>query len=55
MTHVWRIRKWLPDRFGQRCRILATGSMNSVLLEFEDGFRVVTIRYFIRKIKEPLK
>lgn len=51
MTHYWRIKKWLPERFGQRCHILATGSMNSVLLEFEDGYRVVTIRYFIRKIQ----
>ena len=50
MTHYWRIKKWLPDRFGQKCRILVTGTMNSVLLEFEDGFQVVTIRYFIRRI-----
>ena len=50
MTHYWRIKKWLPDRFGQRCRVIATGRMNSVFLEFEDGFRVISCRYFIRKL-----
>lgn len=50
--HYWRVRKWLPERFGQRCRIICTGKMNSIMVEFEDGFRAVTIRYFVRKIKE---
>ena len=50
-NHTWRIRKWLPHRFGQRCRIVATGSLNAVLVEFEDGERVVTSRYFVRKLK----
>jgi hypothetical protein len=48
-THYWRIRKWLPERFGQPCRILAVGRMNSVLVEFEDGWRVITVRYFVRR------
>lgn len=38
MTHYWRIRKWLPERFNQRCRVLARGKMNTILVEFEDGF-----------------
>ena len=37
------------DRKGQRCRVLVRGGMNSVLVEFEDGLRVVTSRYAIRK------
>ena len=50
MTHIWRWRKWLPVRFGQRCRVLATGALNSALVEFEDGHRVVTSRYAVRKL-----
>lgn len=37
------------DRKGQRCRVLARGRMNSALLEFEDGHRVVTSRSGIRR------
>lgn len=49
---VWRWRKWLPNRKGQRCRMLARGTKNSCLIEFEaDGFRVITSRYAVRKIK----
>jgi hypothetical protein len=49
MTHKWRVRTRLPDRFGQRCRVLVRGRMNSVLVEFEDGYRVVTSRYYVRR------
>lgn len=48
---VWRVRKWLPDRFGQRCRILARGAKNTCLVEFEDGHQVVTVRWFVRKVE----
>ena len=51
MTHYWRVRAKLPERFGQRCRVLARGKMNSCLVEFEDGWLVVTSRNFVRKIK----
>jgi len=37
------------DRKGQRCRIVVRGKKNSVLVEFEDGFRVVTSRYAVKK------
>ena len=47
----WRAR--LPGRNGQRCRIVARGSMNSVLVEFEqDGYRVVTSRYAVRRVQK---
>jgi hypothetical protein len=46
----WRVRARLPDRFGQRCRVVVRGSMNSALVEFErDGFRVVTSRNYMRR------
>ena len=32
LTHVWRWRCRLPERFGERCRVLAYGRMNSVLV-----------------------
>lgn len=46
--YVWRIRRRLPDRYGQRCRVLVRGTMNSALIAFPDGFTVVTSRNFIR-------
>ena len=50
LTHYWRVRKYLPERFGQRCRPLVYGRLNGVLVEFKDGARYVTNRYFIRKV-----
>ena len=37
------------DRKGERCRVLARGRMNSALIEFEDGYRVVTSRNGLRR------
>lgn len=48
-THVWRWRKYLPERFGQPCRILATGAMNAACVEFEDGTRHITSCYAVRR------
>jgi hypothetical protein len=50
--YVWWWRKRLPERKGQRCRILARGSRNSVAVEFEDGHRVITSRWAVRRTKE---
>ena len=47
--HVWFWRSRLPERKGQRCRVLARGAMNSVLVEFEDGTKTVTSRYAVRE------
>lgn len=49
LDHVWFWRSRLPERKGQSCRVVARGRMNSVLVEFADGFRVVTSRYAVRK------
>ena len=52
-THVWRVRARLPERFGQMCRVVIRGGMNSVLVEFErDRYRVVTSRWFVR-VRQP--
>ncbi len=53
---VWRVRARplfagsarLGDRYGQRCRVLVSGALNSVLVEFADGYRVITSRHYVR-------
>jgi hypothetical protein len=52
VIYLWRVRTRLPDRFGTRCRVLVRGAMNSCLVEFEDGYRVVTSRNYVRKAAE---
>lgn len=51
MNLVWYWRAKLPERKGQRCRILTRGSMNSVLVEFQDGFKVITARFAVRRVQ----
>lgn len=46
---VWRVSTRLPDRHGQACRLLACGALNTALVEFPDGFRVYTSRYYVRR------
>jgi hypothetical protein len=51
--HTWYWTSRLGERHGTRCRIVARGAKNSVLVEFEtDGYRVVTSRYAVRRVKE---
>jgi len=38
------------NRKGQRCRVLVRGAMNSALIQFEDGFRVVASRNALRRV-----
>ncbi len=46
----WRHSWWRPiDRKGQRCRVLVRAKMNSILVEFEDGYTVVTSRFAVRR------
>jgi hypothetical protein len=46
----WRVHTRLPERFGQLCRVLVRGGMNSCAVEFEDGFKVITSRWYVRKV-----
>jgi hypothetical protein len=47
--HVWCWRSKLPERKGSPCRVVARSRrLGSVLVEFEDGVRVVTSRYAVR-------
>ena len=52
MTHLWFWKAILGERKGQSCRVICTGKLTSALVEFGDGFRVVTSRYAVRK-KRP--
>ena len=48
-TYVWWWRSRLPERKGQSCEVLARGRMNSILVRFADGYRVITSRYAVRR------
>jgi hypothetical protein len=50
-SHYWRVRTRFPERCGQRCRVLARGSMNTILIEFEDGHQVATSRNYVRRFR----
>ena len=52
-VYYWRVFTHLPERHGQRCRVIVFGKMNSALVEFEDGYRVVTSRNYYRKTPPP--
>ena len=55
--HVWRVKtrpmerpdQRVGERKGQRCRVLATGAKNTCLVEFADGARFYTCRYYVRR------
>lgn len=46
----WRAR--LPERHGQTFRVICRGKLNSALIEFGDGFRVVTSRNALRRVRD---
>lgn len=46
----WRVRTRYPERFGQPCRIrIRARRMNTVLVEFEDGFWTITSGWYVRR------
>jgi hypothetical protein len=50
-TWWWKSR--LPERKGQPCEVIVRGGrMNSIMVRFKDGTKVVTSRYAIRKVKQ---
>jgi hypothetical protein len=50
---VWKARGLRTlDRAGDRCRILARGRMNSVLIEFKDGARAVVSGNGLRRAEK---
>lgn len=49
MTDWPYIYRWdRQGRQGQPCRVLARGALNSCLVEFADGYRMITSRNALR-------
>ena len=46
--YAWWWRALLPHPKGQRCRVTARGALNSVRVDFPDGFWVITSRWAVR-------
>jgi len=46
--YLWYWKKRLGFYKGKPCKVLAWGKMNSILVEFEDGYRVITSRFAVR-------
>lgn len=51
MKYIYRWDR--QGRKGQPCNVLARGTLNSCLVEFEDGYRMVTSRNAIKRNREP--
>ena len=47
MAYIYRWDR--QGRKGQPCNVLARGSMNSCLVVFEDGYRMVTSRNALKR------
>jgi hypothetical protein len=50
-VYIWRVKTRLPERYMTTCKVLARGKLNSCLVEFEDGYRVVTSRNYLMKLE----
>lgn len=48
---IYRWRRYNPTLYGQRCRLIARGTMNSALIEFQGGELCVVSRNALRKVK----
>ena len=51
--YTWRFKRRLPERYGAKCRIVqrSTGpGPRNILVEFEDGLRVVTTWRAVKKV-----
>ena len=48
----WRTGDGKYPELGKRkdmpCKVLARGKKNNILVEFQDGYRIVTCRYAVR-------
>ena len=49
--YYWFWKSKLGDRNRTRCKVIKRGGrMNTIVVEFEDGYRVATSRHAVRKI-----
>jgi hypothetical protein len=49
--YIWRVKARLPERYLAVCKVLRRGKRNSCLVEFEDGYRVITSRNYVMKLE----
>lgn len=49
---AWKNNPKRAELFGKRCRIVASGSKGSVMVEFEDGTEEIVSRRALRKVEE---
>jgi hypothetical protein len=47
--YVWRVKTRLPERYMALCKVIVRGKLNSCLVVFEDGYKVVTSRNYVMK------
>ena len=52
-NYVWFMRKVLCERKGYPCRVLSRSGKKEIVVEFKDGFQVVTTRHALRKTPPP--
>jgi hypothetical protein len=50
MTHYYNIKKYGSPYFKKPCRIICQGRNGNILIEFEDRYKMVTIRFGVRKL-----
>jgi hypothetical protein len=50
-VYYWWWKSRQPERRGQLCFVTARGKMNTIRVEFLDGFTVFTSRYAVRRVK----
>jgi hypothetical protein len=49
----WFIFRWdRCGRKGQRCKVLVRGALNSCLVMFEDGWKMVTSKNAVRRVSK---
>ena len=53
--YAWKNNEKRKILFGRRCRILQRLTMNSIIVEFENGSMEVTSRYAVRKLKTQIE
>jgi len=49
---TWHLRRWLPERFGQRCEVLVAGrgpGPRNILVRFPDGHLTIAGRWSVRR------
>ncbi len=49
LPYVWRWKRRLPERRGMFLRVITRGTLNSCMVEFDDGMRYVTSRNALRR------